>query len=114
MNASDLIEKAHDRAVVNQDRTRRRINSSLSALFGGGFVATVAAASLDALPWWAMVLIAVVLAVAEVLSQAFSRASLAPSQRHALVSAAEEIEAEHNPAAGQLPVFQGMSSQGLG
>lgn len=93
----DITEAAHERAEANQGKIRRRINSSLSALFGTGFVATVAVTGLDMLPLWALIVVAALLAVAEVLCQAFSKASLAPSQRGPLAAAAAEIEAEANP-----------------
>ena len=102
ISQSDLMRQAHERVQTNQPKIRRRINSSLSGLFGTGLVATVAAAGVDALPWWVAIIVAVALAVAEVLSQAFSKGPITPSQADRLAAAVDELEAEANPEPSPL------------
>lgn len=97
VSQSSIILEAHRRGRENQPKIRKRVNSSLSALFGTGFVATAAVAGLDAAPWWLMVVVAVLLAVGEVLSQAFSKGPLTPSQEEVLAEQVAAIEAEANP-----------------
>lgn len=97
VSQAELIREAHRRGRSNQPRMRKRVNSGLSALFGTGFVATAVAAGLDAAPWWVMAIVAAALAVGEVLSQAFSKGPLTPSQEDTLAEQVEAIEAEANP-----------------
>ncbi|MDK4244031.1 hypothetical protein QPX10_10165 [Corynebacterium pseudodiphtheriticum] len=95
---SSFLNEVHARAQENQPAIKRRINSSVAALFGSGAIATVVVAGLDVLPWWAALAVMAVLAMAEVVVQALSKASLAPSQREKLAEAAQAIEQERNPA----------------
>lgn len=104
ISGSELVRKAHDRALDNQADTRRRVNSGLSTLFGSGLVGTIAVAALDYAPWWAVIVVGCILAVGQVLAQAFSKGPLTPSQADTLAQAAEEIEAEANPEPSALEV----------
>lgn len=97
VSQTDFALKVRERAQENQPQTRRRVNSRLSALFGSGLVATVAVGAIDLLPWWAVIVIAVILAVGETLAQAFSKTGFAPSQAEAIAEAAAQLEAEANP-----------------
>lgn len=97
ISTSTAVREAHARARANQPTMRLRVNSGLSGLFGSGFVATAIMAGLDVAPWWAMGVVAALLAVAEVLAQMFSKGPLTPSQEERLAQAAEELDAEANP-----------------
>jgi hypothetical protein len=101
---TDLTVAAHRRARENQPRIRRRVNSSLSSLFGTGMVATLAMALLDAAPWWVLLTVGCILAVGEVLAQAFSKGPLTPSQEDTLAAEVAAMEAEANPEPSPLEV----------
>lgn len=93
-----FIQAVHERAQAQQPTLKRRVNSSLAGLFGAGQITNLLVGVVSGLPWWATVLVAAVLAVAEVAVQAFSKAPLAPSQGAVLTRVADEIQAEANAA----------------
>jgi|LSQX01.1.fsa_nt_gb hypothetical protein len=110
---ADNIREIHERGRKNQTPMRLRVNSGLSSLFGAGMLGTLSIALLDAAPWWAVLIVGSLLAVGEVLAQAFSKSPLTPSQVETLTREAEALQAEINPEPTPVEVQLSEMSEGL-